>query len=119
MYKRQLLSASCVCVLYRAYGRSHLLVLQWKEKRILGMGQPPAWSSSVALDPSRLKNARTKSNSDLDPGKPYQYNYRAEALPPKSPHPVPRPHRVRVYRTLTLWLSLVAVDNIVEYIYVL
>ena len=62
------------------------------------MGQPPAWSSSVALDPARLKNARTKSNSNLDPGKPYQYNYRAEALPPKSPYPVPRPHRVRRVR---------------------
>eukprot|EP00904_Undaria_pinnatifida_P011308 jgi/Undpi1/7307/HiC_scaffold_22.g09780.m1 len=71
-------------------------VKDWKERRILAVGQPPPWSSSVTLDPSRLKYARTKSNSDLDPGKPYRYNYRAEALPSKSPHPVPRPHRFKV-----------------------
>ena len=58
------------------------------------MGKPPEWASSVALDPSRMKNARTKSNSELDPGKAYQYNYRAEALPPKSPDPVPRQNMV-------------------------
>ncbi len=67
---------------------------QWKGRKILRMGRPPEWTSSVALDPSRMKFARTKSNSELDPGKPYQYNYRAENLPPKSPDPVPRQNMV-------------------------
>ncbi|CAN0201988.1 unnamed protein product [Pylaiella littoralis] len=43
-----------------------------------------------------MKNARIKSNSELDPGKPYQYNYRAEKLPPKSPDPVPRRNMFQV-----------------------
>lgn len=58
------------------------------------MGEPPGWASSVALDPIRMKYTRTKSNSELDPGKPYQYNYRAEVLPPKSPDPVPKSNMV-------------------------
>lgn len=69
--------------------------LQWKERRILAGGKPPGWCSSVSLDDSRLKETRTKSNSELDPGNSYQYSYRAERLPPKSPDPVPRPNRVR------------------------
>jgi len=67
---------------------------QWKGRKILGVGKRPEWTSSVALDPSRMKFTRTKSNSELDPGKPYQYNYRAEALPPKSPDPLPRQNMV-------------------------
>lgn len=70
-------------------------ILQWKERKILAMGVPPAWSSSVSLDPRRLRETRTKSNSENDPGGLFQYNYRAEALPPKSPDPVPRSHMVR------------------------
>lgn len=58
------------------------------------MGKPPEWTSSVNLEPSRMKNTRTKSNSELDPGKLFQYNYRAEELPPKSPDPVPRRNMV-------------------------
>ncbi|CAM9695059.1 unnamed protein product, partial [Scytosiphon promiscuus] len=67
-----------------------------KERKILGLGKPPEWTSSVILDPGRMKNARTKSNSELDPGKAYQYNYRAERLPPKSPDPVPRSNMFQV-----------------------
>ena len=58
------------------------------------MGKPPEWTSSVTLEPSRMKYTRTKSNSELDPGKLFQYNYRAEELPPKSPDPVPRRNMV-------------------------
>ncbi|CAM9148827.1 unnamed protein product [Ectocarpus sp. 12 AP-2014] len=71
-------------------------VKEWKERRILRMGRPPGWTSSVTLDPARMKCARTKSNSELDPGKPYQYNYRAEVLPPKSPDPVPKSNMFQV-----------------------
>lgn len=58
------------------------------------MGRPPGWASSVTLDPTRMEYTRTKRNSELDPGKPYQYNYRAEVLPPKSPDPVPKSNMV-------------------------
>ncbi|CAM9671386.1 unnamed protein product, partial [Hapterophycus canaliculatus] len=71
-------------------------VNEWKQRRILGEGKPPGWASSVTLDPGRMKNARTKSNSELDPGKAYQYNYRAERLPPKSPEAVPRSNMFQV-----------------------
>ncbi|CAM9561628.1 unnamed protein product, partial [Discosporangium mesarthrocarpum] len=71
-------------------------VNQWKENKILLGGKPPGWRSSVSLSTSRLVGVRTKANSDLDPGKPYQYNYRAEVLPPKSPPPVPKAEKFKV-----------------------
>lgn len=76
---------------------------QWKGRKILPVGKPPGWCSSASLDPSRLKLARIMSNSDQDPGKPYQYNYRAETLPPRSPDPVPRPHMVSIAVSWHSW----------------
>ncbi|CAM9525130.1 unnamed protein product, partial [Choristocarpus tenellus] len=71
-------------------------VNQWKESKILLKGKPPGWRSSVSLSAERLVEPRTRANYDLDPGKPYQYNYRAEVLPPKAPKPVPKVEKFKV-----------------------
>ncbi|CAM9222416.1 unnamed protein product [Ascophyllum nodosum] len=71
-------------------------VKEWKGRKIISMGKRPGWCSSVSLDPAWLKEPRTKINSEQDPSNPYQYNYRAENLPPKFPEPVPRPSVFKV-----------------------